>query len=78
LRSEHTRLQRVVIAAAALAFAGITAKAYADPGSTRPIYRSPINVAFSPDGPLIAAADPTWNGVVIIDSQKRTVLREVA
>jgi DNA-binding beta-propeller fold protein YncE len=41
-------------------------------------YRSPVNVAFSPDGALLAAADPTWGGVVIIDPQGRTVVREVA
>jgi DNA-binding beta-propeller fold protein YncE/cytochrome c peroxidase len=40
-------------------------------------YRSPINVSFSPDGSLLAAADPTWGGVVLIDPRSRTVLREV-
>jgi len=42
-----------------------------------PSFRSPQNVAFSPDGSLLAAADRTWGGVVIIDPQSRVVLREV-
>jgi DNA-binding beta-propeller fold protein YncE/mono/diheme cytochrome c family protein len=57
--------------AAALALLSVT-RSYAA------AYRSPINVTFSPDGSLLAAADPTWGGVVIIDPQSRSVLREVA
>jgi DNA-binding beta-propeller fold protein YncE len=41
-------------------------------------YRSPINVAFSPDGSLLAVADPTWGGVVLIDPHSRAVRREIA
>ena len=42
-----------------------------------PTYRSPVNLAFSPDGSRLAVADPTWGGVVIIDPQKRSVLHEL-
>jgi DNA-binding beta-propeller fold protein YncE len=42
-----------------------------------PSYRSPINLAFSPDGSQLAVADPTWGGLVIIDPNKRIVLHEV-
>ena len=61
----------LVALAAALALLSVT-RSYAA------AYRSPINVTFSPDGSLLAAADPTWGGVVIIDPQSRSVLREVA
>lgn len=72
-------LQRALVAlAVGLAFVGIALRSHADSASGRPVYRSPIDVAFSPDGSLVAAADPTWGGVVIIDPTKRTVLREVA
>jgi DNA-binding beta-propeller fold protein YncE len=65
--------RRVLVAlAAAATFSIVVPKAYAE------AYRSPVDVAFSPDGSLLAAADPTWGGVVIIDPQSRTVLREVA
>jgi DNA-binding beta-propeller fold protein YncE len=40
-------------------------------------YRSPINLAFSPDGSRLAVADPTWGGLVIIDAQNRSVLWDV-
>jgi DNA-binding beta-propeller fold protein YncE len=74
LRSGPLRLEHVVLAALAVVLGILPSRVYAD----SPVYRSPIDVAFSPDGTLLAAADPSWGGVVIIDPQKRTVLREVA
>jgi DNA-binding beta-propeller fold protein YncE len=40
-------------------------------------YRSPINLAFSPDGSRLAVADPVWGGVVLINPETRSVLKEV-
>jgi DNA-binding beta-propeller fold protein YncE len=61
----------LLVALAALG-AGLSRPSYG-----RPVYRSPIDVAFSPDGALLAVADPTWGGVAIIDAQTRSVKREV-
>jgi DNA-binding beta-propeller fold protein YncE len=67
----------VFVALAAVTLASLPGTVSADPTDGRPVYRSPIDVAFSPDGTLLAVADPTWGGVVVIDPVKRTVLREV-
>ncbi len=40
-------------------------------------YRSPSNLAFSPDGSRLAVADTTWGGLVIIDPLTLSVLRDV-
>ena len=42
----------------------------------RPAYRSPIEVAFSPDGSRLAVADRTWPGVVLIDPSRGEVVKE--
>lgn len=74
-----TRWQRVLLViVSVLSVLCFAPKSDADSDSSRPIYRSPIDVAFSPDGTLLAVADSTWGGVVVIDPQKRTTLREVA
>jgi DNA-binding beta-propeller fold protein YncE len=39
----------------------------------RPAYRSPIEVAFSPDGSQLAVADRTWPGVVILDASSGAI-----
>jgi DNA-binding beta-propeller fold protein YncE len=71
------RRRSLGVAMAALALLGVARGTYAQSVSGRPTYRSPINVAFSPDGSLLAVADPTWGGVVIVDPRTATVLREV-
>jgi DNA-binding beta-propeller fold protein YncE len=43
----------------------------------RPAYRSPIDVAYSPDGSLLAVADRTWPGLVLIKPGDGSVVREV-
>src|SRR5512136_935013 len=43
----------------------------------RPAYRSPIDVAYSPDGSLLAVADRTWPGLVLIKPADGSVVREV-
>jgi DNA-binding beta-propeller fold protein YncE len=43
----------------------------------RPAYRSPSDVAYSSDGSLLAVADRTWPGLVLIDASAGTVTREV-
>jgi len=43
----------------------------------RPAYRSPIDVAYSPDGSLLAVADRTWPGLSIINPSDGSVVREV-
>ena len=43
----------------------------------RPAYRSPIDVAYSPDGSLLAVADRTWPGLVIINPSDASIVREV-
>jgi DNA-binding beta-propeller fold protein YncE/mono/diheme cytochrome c family protein len=43
----------------------------------RPAYRSPSDVAFSPDGALLAVADRTWPGLVLVNSSDGSVAREV-
>ena len=43
----------------------------------RPAYRSPIDVAFSPDGTTLAVADRTWPGLALIKVSDGSVVREV-
>lgn len=43
----------------------------------RPVYRSPIDVAYSPDGSLLAVADRTLPGLALIDPSDGSVVREV-
>jgi DNA-binding beta-propeller fold protein YncE len=43
----------------------------------RPAYRSPTDVAYSPDGSLLAVADRTWPGLVLINPSDGSVVREV-
>jgi DNA-binding beta-propeller fold protein YncE len=43
----------------------------------RPAYRSPIDVAYSPDGSFLAVADRTWPGLSIINPSDGSVVREV-
>src|SRR5512141_3329656 len=43
----------------------------------RPAYRSPSDVAYAPDGSLLAVADRTWPGLVLIKSGDGTVAREI-
>lgn len=45
--------------------------------SNRPTYRSPIDVAYSPDGALLAVADRTLPGLALIDPSDGSVTREV-
>lgn len=68
----------VLVALAVWAISAICGGAYGDSGNGRPAYRSPIDVAFSPDGSRVAVADTTWGGVAIIDVLTRTVVRELA
>lgn len=56
-----------------LLFAGAT---QAQPLSS-PAYRSPSDVAYSPDGSLLAVADRTWPGLVLINSSDGSIDREV-
>jgi DNA-binding beta-propeller fold protein YncE/mono/diheme cytochrome c family protein len=43
----------------------------------RPAYRSPIDLAYSADGSLLAVADRTWPGLVLINPADGSVVREV-
>jgi DNA-binding beta-propeller fold protein YncE/mono/diheme cytochrome c family protein len=43
----------------------------------RPAYRSPIDVAYAPDGSLLAVADRTWPGLVLIKPGDGSIAREV-
>ena len=45
--------------------------------SERPVYRSPLELAFSPDSRLLAVSDHTAGSVVFLDSSTAEVLREV-
>lgn len=79
-RTNNARSGRPALVArlvVAVGLVGTTSFSRADSPDDRPSYRSPVDVAFSPDGSVLAAADPTWGGVVLIDPQKRQVVREV-
>ncbi len=56
------------------AFISIAFQLQAEP----PPYRSPLDLAFSPDGKLLAVSDHTAGAVVLIDSASCKVAREVA
>ena len=43
----------------------------------RPVYRSPLEVAFAPDSRLLAVSDHTAGTVVFMDSSTAEVVREV-
>ena len=43
----------------------------------RPVYRSPADVAFSPDGAMLAVSDETAGCAVFVDVATRQVAREV-
>jgi len=43
----------------------------------RPVYRSPLDVAFSPDGRLVAVSDHTAGALVVVSASTRKVVREV-
>jgi DNA-binding beta-propeller fold protein YncE len=61
-----------------LALLGLAGPASAQISSgDRPAYRSPIDVAYSPDGSLLAVADRTWPGLALIKPSDGSVLREV-
>ena len=44
---------------------------------TRPVYRSPFQVAFSPDGRQLAVSDATARSVVLIEASTRRIGREI-
>ncbi|MCH5373875.1 MAG: hypothetical protein JJ992_07860, partial [Planctomycetes bacterium] len=50
----------------------------ADKPAAAPIYRSPLQVAFSPDGRLLAASDHTAAAAVFFDVASGKAIREVA
>ena len=45
--------------------------------SERPVYRSPLEVAFSPDSRLLAVSDHTAGSAVLVDATTAEVVREV-
>lgn len=66
----------VCVAAAGGAFVLVTGASPA--GSDSSVYRSPLDVAFSPDGKLLAVSDHTAGAVVLIDPASGKVVRQVA
>jgi len=66
----------VCVAAAGGAFVLVTGASPA--GSDRSVYRSPLDVAFSPDGKLLAVSDHTAGAVVLIAPAAGKVVRRVA
>jgi DNA-binding beta-propeller fold protein YncE len=42
----------------------------------RPAYRSPSDVAYAPDGSLLAVADRTWPGLVLVKADDGSIVRE--
>jgi DNA-binding beta-propeller fold protein YncE len=69
--SQDLRRRALVTLTAGMAVLGLASVSHAE------TYRSPINLAFSPDGSRLAVADPVWGGLVIIDPGKRSVEKEV-
>lgn len=62
------------LAVTGFAIIAVCARAGKEP---RQAYRSPLDVAFSPDGKIIAASDSTAKSLVLIDAASGTVQREV-
>jgi DNA-binding beta-propeller fold protein YncE len=60
------------------AWCAITATPRCAAGESRPGYRSPSSVAFSPDGRLVAVSDATAGALVLLDAQSGDVAHEVS
>lgn len=66
------------LAAALAGAAAVVAVLAAPPRPAAATYRSPYDVAFSPDGKLLAVSDHTAGRLVVLDADAGKVLREVA
>jgi DNA-binding beta-propeller fold protein YncE len=71
------RLALAGLSAAVVTMAGLGLMA-APAGSGGAVFRSPYDVAYSPDGKLVAVSDHTAGAVVILDAAGKKVSKEIA
>lgn len=69
----NIRLAAIVVSALAAMLAAVLPVA-----QTKGVYRSPVEVAYSPDGKLLAVSDHTGGSVAFIDTGRNTVLRRTS